>query len=156
VTDESQVKNMVHQAHEHWGQFDVLINNAGLMLLGPIADADTEDWRRMVQTNLLGLFYATHAALPIMKAQGSGHIVNISSLAGRIARAGSAVYNATKWGVGAFSEALRQECVKDHIRVTIIEPGVVDTDLATHITNPQAREIALNRRRTMTPLQAED
>jgi NADP-dependent 3-hydroxy acid dehydrogenase YdfG len=156
VTDEDQVKAMVRQAHTHWGQLDVLVNNAGLMLLGPIADADTEDWRRMVQTNLLGLFYATHEALPIMKAQGSGHIVNISSLAGRIARAGSGVYNATKWGVGAFSEALRQECVKDHIRVTVIEPGVVATDLATHITNPQSRETALNRLRTMTPLQADD
>jgi NADP-dependent 3-hydroxy acid dehydrogenase YdfG len=126
------------------------------MLLGPIAGANTEDWRRMIQTNVLGLLYTTHAALPIMKAQGNGHVVNMSSVAGRIARAGSGVYNVTKWGVVAFSEALRQECVLDHIRVTVIEPGVVETDLATHITNPAAREIALQRIHTITPLQSED
>ncbi|MEO6893296.1 MAG: SDR family NAD(P)-dependent oxidoreductase, partial [Ktedonobacteraceae bacterium] len=129
---------------------------AGLMLLGPIAGADTEDWRRMISTNLLGLLYATHAVLPAMKAQRSGHIVNISSVAGRIARAGSGVYNATKWGVGAFSEALRQECFQEHIRVTVIEPGVVDTDLASHITQPAARETALRRIQEITPLQSED
>jgi NADP-dependent 3-hydroxy acid dehydrogenase YdfG len=156
VTDEQQVQAMVRHAHERWGRLDILVNNAGLMLLGTIAGADTEDWRRMVQTNLLGLMYATHAVLPIMKAQGSGHIVNISSLAGRVARAGSGVYNATKWGVGAFSEALRQECVPDHIRVTLIEPGMVDTDLATHITQPAAREAALQRLHALTPLRSED
>lgn len=156
VTDEDQVGRMVHDAHEHWGRIDVLVNNAGLMLLGPIAGANTDDWRRMIETNLLGLLYATHQVLPIMKAQGSGHIVNISSLAGRIARAGSGVYNATKWGVGALSESLRQECVKDHIRITVIEPGLVATDLATHITNPQARENALNRLNAIESLQAED
>ena len=110
----------------------------------------------MISTNVLGLMYATHAVLPIMQGQGSGHIVNISSLAGRIARAGSGVYNATKWGVGAFSEALRQEFVRDHIRVTVIEPGIVDTDLASHITNAAARENALRRKQTITPLQSED
>jgi len=156
VTDEQQVQDIVHSAQQHWGQLDMLVNNAGLMLLGPIAGADTEDWRRMISTNLLGLLYTTHAVLPIMKAQGSGHIVNISSVAGRIVRAGSGVYNATKWGVGAFSEALRQECIQDHIRVTVIEPGVVETDLASHITHAAAREIALRRIQEMAPLQSED
>lgn len=156
VTDEQQVQAMVRRTQHHWGRLDILVNSAGLMLLGPIAGAETEDWRRMISTNLLGLLYATHAVLPLMKAQKSGHIVNISSLAGRIARAGSGVYNATKWGVGAFSEALRQECVQDHIRVTVIEPGVVETDLASHITNPAAREIALRRIQDITPLQRED
>lgn len=121
----------------------MLVNSAGLMLLGPIAGANTEDWRRMISTNMLGLFYATQNVLPIMKAQGSGHIVNISSHAGRVAGAGSGVYNATKWGVGAFAEALRQECIPDHIRVTVIEPGIVETELASHITNTSARESAL-------------
>lgn len=156
VTNEQQVQDIVHSAQQHWGQLDMLVNNAGLMLLGPIAGADTEDWRRMISTNLLGLLYTTHAVLPIMKAQGSGHIVNISSVAGRIVRAGSGVYNATKWGVGAFSEALRQECIQDHIRVTVIEPGVVETDLASHITHAAAREIALRRIQEMAPLQSED
>ena len=156
VTDEQQVQAMVRRTRHQWGRLDILVNSAGLMLLGPIAGADTEDWRRMISTNVLGLLYATHAVLPIMKAQKSGHIVNISSLAGRIARAGSGVYNATKWGVGAFSEALRQECVGDHIRVTVIEPGVVETDLASHITNSAAREIALRRIQEITPLQRED
>lgn len=156
VTDEHQVQAMVRRTQQQWGRLDILVNSAGLMLLGPIADADMEDWRRMISTNLLGLLYATHAVLPIMKAQKSGHIVNISSLAGRIARAGSGVYNATKWGVGAFSEALRQECTQDHIRVTVIEPGVVETDLASHITNTAAREIALRRIQDITPLQSED
>ena len=156
VTEEVQVQAMVSNIHKRWGRLDILVNNAGLMLLGPIAGANTEDWRRMIQTNLLGLLYTTHAALPIMKAQGNGHIVNISSLAGRVARAGSGVYNVTKWGVVAFSEALRQECVPDHIRVPVIEPGMVETDLASHITNPTAREAALQRMHAITPLQSED
>ena len=156
VTDEQQVQGMVQRTQEQWGRLDILVNSAGLMLLGPIAGADTEDWRRMISTNVLGLMYVTQAVLPMMKAQGSGHIVNISSVAGRIARAGSGVYNATKWGVGAFSEALRQECVPDHIRVTVIEPGVVETDLASHITQAGARETALRRIQEITPLQSEN
>ncbi len=156
VTDEQQTQAMVRHTQEQWGRIDIVVNSAGLMLLGPIAGADTEDWRRMISTNILGLLYATHAVLPIMKAQGSGHIVNISSQAGRIARAGSGVYNVTKWGVGAFSEALRQECAQDHIRVTVIEPGIVETDLASHITNAAARENALLRRQQIAPLQSED
>jgi NADP-dependent 3-hydroxy acid dehydrogenase YdfG len=156
VTQDDQVHAAVQRVYALWGRLDLLVNSAGLMLLGPIAGADTEDWRRMVTTNVLGLLYATHAVLPIMKAQGSGHIVNISSLAGRVARAGSGVYNVTKWGVGAFSEALRQECVPDRIRVTVIEPGVVNTDLASHITHTGARETALRRLHEMVPLQPED
>lgn len=109
VADDAQAHDMVSKANSEYGRVDILINNAGVMLLGAIDGANTEDWRRMVNTNLLGLMYATHAALPVMKAQGSGHIVNISSVAGRTASAGTGVYNATKWGVGAFSESLRQE-----------------------------------------------
>ncbi|MBV9707434.1 MAG: SDR family NAD(P)-dependent oxidoreductase, partial [Chloroflexi bacterium] len=132
VADEKQVQAMVQTANAKWGHLDILVNNAGLMLLGSIEGANTEDWRRMVNLNVLGLMYATHAVLPIMKAQNGGHIVNISSVAGRTARAGFGVYNATKWGVGAFSEALRQEVHAHHIRVTIIEPGVVETELVEH------------------------
>ncbi len=110
----------------------------------------------MIDINVLGLLYTTHAALPLMKAQGEGHIVNISSVAGRIARAGSAVYNLTKWGVGAFSEALRQEVHKEKIRVTVIEPGAVATELLEHITHPEAKRRQLEFAQGMTQLQSED
>jgi len=102
------------------------------------------------------LMYATHAVLPLMKAQGSGHIVNVSSLAGRIAQEGTGVYSATKWGVGAFSEALRQEVAKNHIRVTVIEPGVVATEMLEHLTVPTATEQALAWMQQVTPLASED
>jgi NADP-dependent 3-hydroxy acid dehydrogenase YdfG len=105
------------------------VNNAGVMLLGPVEGADTNHWRRMVEVNCLGLLYCTHAALPVMREQGGGHIVNVSSVAGRRAAAGAAVYNLTKWGVNGFSEALRQEALASNIRVTIIEPGFVETEL---------------------------
>lgn len=156
VADDAQAHDMVLKTNAEWGRIDILVNNAGVMLNGPIDGADTEDWRRMVNTNVLGLMYATHAALPIMKAQGQGHIVNISSVAGRTAQAGSGVYNATKWGVGAFSEALRQEVYQDKIRVTIIEPGVVATELADHITNSAAKERIQTWVKSLTPLESED
>lgn len=156
VADDTQAHEMVQKAKDQFGRVDILVNNAGVMLNGPIEGADTEDWRRMVNTNVLGLMYATHAALPIMKAQGEGHIVNISSVAGRIAQAGSGVYNATKWGVGGFSEALRQEVHKDKIRVTIIEPGAVATELTEHITNPAAKERIQAWVKSLTPLESED
>jgi len=156
VADDTQAHDMILKANAEFGRVDILVNNAGVMLNGPIDGADTEDWRRMVNTNVLGLMYATHAALPIMKAQGEGHIVNISSVAGRIAQAGSGVYNATKWAVGGFSEALRQEVHKDKIRVTIIEPGAVATELTNHITNPAAKERIQAWVKSLTPLESED
>jgi NADP-dependent 3-hydroxy acid dehydrogenase YdfG len=106
------------------------------MLLGAVEGADTEHWRRMVDVNLLGLLYCTHAALPLMREDGGGDIVNVSSVAGRSANAGSAVYNLTKFGVTAFSEALRQEALHSGIRVSCVEPGFVDTELQGHNTDP--------------------
>ena len=156
VSAEEEAREMVTRANAALGRLDILVNNAGVMLLGPIAGADTEDWRRMMETNVLGLMYATHAALPLMRAQGSGHVINISSVAGRTARAGSGVYNASKWGVGAFSESLRQEVYKDKIRVTIIEPGAVDTELTQHITNAEAKKQTQEFYGSMTALQSED
>jgi len=156
VADEAQVREMVDKTKAQWGRIDILVNNAGVMLLGPIDSANTEDWRRMMNINVLGLMYATHAVLPLMKVQGEGHIVNISSVAGRIARAGTGVYNATKWAVCAFSEALRQEVYKDKIRVTIIEPGVVATELPQHITDPRGKEQAQALYQSMTPLESQD
>ncbi|MCW2971631.1 MAG: 3-oxoacyl-(acyl-carrier-protein) reductase [Solirubrobacterales bacterium] len=132
VGDEGQARRFVERAHAELGRLDVLINNAGVMLLGPIEDAPTDEWREMIHVNIFGVLYCTHAALPLMRAQGSGHIVNVSSVAGRFARAGSGVYNLTKFGVGAFSEALRQEVAPGGLRVTLIEPGAVSTELAGH------------------------
>jgi NADP-dependent 3-hydroxy acid dehydrogenase YdfG len=156
VTDEAAVGRAIARAHEQWKRLDILINNAGVMLLGPIEGADTDEWRRMLSTNALGLMYPTHAALPLMRAAGRGHIVNVSSVAGRTARAGVGVYNASKWAVNAFSEALRQECVPHHIRVTVVEPGIVATELQDHITHPAAKADIAKRLGSMTPLQADD
>jgi NADP-dependent 3-hydroxy acid dehydrogenase YdfG len=125
------------------------------MLLGPIEDAPTEEWRRMIHANVFGVLYCTHAALPLMRAQGSGHIVNVSSVAGRVARAGSGVYNLTKFGVGAFSESLRQEGVAIGVRVTTIEPGAVATELPGHNREEVLEQMA-KRFAGVTPLSAED
>lgn len=138
------------------GHLDILVNNAGLMLVERVEGANTEDWRRMVNLNLLGLMYATQAAVPLMKQQGGGHIVNMSSIAGRVANSPFAVYSATKFGVGAFSEALRQEVYQDNIRITLIEPGGVATELTNHITNPVAKEQTEAAYNSMTLLEAED
>ena len=156
VTDEGQVRQMAARTEAEFGKVDILVNNAGVMLLGPIGGADTEDWRRMVNTNVLGLMYCTHALLPLMERRKSGHIVNISSVAGRTARAGAAVYNATKWAVGAFSEALRQEVYKSGIRVTIIEPGAVTTELLDHITVPGVKADMQAWVGSLTALTSED
>jgi NADP-dependent 3-hydroxy acid dehydrogenase YdfG len=136
VSDEEQARAFVESAREQLGGIDILVNNAGVMLLGPVTGADTEEWKRMVGVNVLGLLYCTHAALGPMSEQGGGHIVNLSSVAGRTANLGSAVYNLTKWGVGGFSEGLRQEVLHAGVRVTIIEPGFVETELQGHNQNP--------------------
>ena len=157
VGDEQQANAFVRGTKEQLGRLDVLVNNAGLMLLGPVIGSDTEEWRRMVDVNLLGLLYCTHAALPIMGEQGSGHIVNISSVAGRFANFGSAVYNLTKFGVNAFSEALRQEVAPANVKVTVIEPGFVATELQGHNTHPMVLEAMENMRKEIgKPLEAED
>jgi NADP-dependent 3-hydroxy acid dehydrogenase YdfG len=156
VSDERQARAFVEHAYEHLGGLDGLVNNAGVMLLGPVAGAPTEEWRRMVDVNVLGLLYCTHAALPVM-LEGSGprDIVNVSSVAGRIAGAGAAVYNLTKFGVGAFSEALRQEVTKSGIRVTLVEPGAVATELQGH-NRPEIQDMLAKRFEDMRTLQAED
>jgi NADP-dependent 3-hydroxy acid dehydrogenase YdfG len=156
LTEEAQVREMVHRTRDMWGRLDLLVNDAGVAKPSPIDGANTEDWRQMVNINLLGLMYATHAVLPLMKAQGSGQIVNISSTVGRIARAGFGVYAATKWGVGAFSEALRQEVSQQHIRVTVIEPGLVATEIQELITDPAAKEQIQAQMHALTPLASED
>jgi NADP-dependent 3-hydroxy acid dehydrogenase YdfG len=140
VSDEEQARGFVQAAHDELGGLHILVNNAGVMLLGPVADADTEEWRHMIAVNLLGLLYCTHAALPLIARSGGGDVVNISSVAGRRAEAGAAVYNMTKFGVHAFSEALRQEALHQDIRVTTVAPGFVETELQGHNVNPLVRQ----------------
>jgi len=156
VSDEAAARGFVEAAHGRLGRLDTLVNNAGVMLLGPVEQADSEDWRTMVNVNLLGLMYCTHAALPIMLGQESGDIVNISSVAGRFARAGNAVYAATKFGVGAFSEGLRNEITERGVRVTLIEPGFVDTELQGHNTGEVLETLEAMRENLRDPLRAQD
>jgi NADP-dependent 3-hydroxy acid dehydrogenase YdfG len=138
VTDQAQAEQAVATTVAERGRLDILINNAGVMLLGPIVGAPIEEWQRMVDLNLLGLLYCTHAALPHLLAAAEeeprsvADIVNVSSTAGRQARLNSGVYNATKFGVGAFAESLRQEVTARHVRVGLVEPGATSTELASH------------------------
>ncbi len=155
VGEEAEAKAFVERTVSELGRLDALVNNAGVMLLGPIAGAPTEEWRRMVHVNVFGVLYCTHAALPVMAEQGSGHIVNVSSVAGRFARAGSGVYNLTKFGVGAFSEALRQEIAPMGLRVTLIEPGAVATELPEH-NRPEIQEVIRGVFKDVEPLRADD
>jgi NADP-dependent 3-hydroxy acid dehydrogenase YdfG len=161
ITDQDQAIGAVDQTLSEHGRLDILINNAGVMLLGPVSGAPTSEWDRMVSINLQGLLYTTHAALPHLLTAAEGDprrvadIVNISSVAGRVARAGSGVYNATKWGVNAFSEALRQEVTERHVRVAIIEPGATATELASH-NRPEVLETMRGRFASVELMQAED
>lgn len=156
ITDDAQIQKVVDKTKTTWGQIDILVNNAGIALIGEIASSDPADWRRMIDLNLVALMNLTHAVLPILQAQGSGHIVNISSVAGRTIRVGIGGYNVTKWGVNAFSEALRQEVSLQNIRVTVIEPGMVNTEINDNITDSIAKQRSEERRKSITPLESED
>jgi clavulanate-9-aldehyde reducatase len=140
ITDEAQARGFVEGAAGEHGGLHALVNNAGLMLLGPVDGADPSEWRRMLDVNLWGLLICTHAALPLIARSGGGDIVNLSSVAGRRADAGAAVYNMTKFGVHAFSEALRQEALHAGVRVTVVAPGFVATELQSHNVNPMVRQ----------------
>ncbi len=161
VTDGDQARAAVTRVVDELGRLDTLVNNAGVMLLGPMESAPVDEWQRMVELNVLGLMYCTHAALPhlLSAAETSprrvSDIVNVSSVAGRVARAGSGVYNATKHGVGAFSEGLRQEVTQRHVRVSLVEPGAVATELAGH-NRPEVLETLRARFADMERLQSED
>jgi NADP-dependent 3-hydroxy acid dehydrogenase YdfG len=161
VTDPEQAKAAVEQTVAAFSRLDTLINNAGLMLLGPIEDAPMEEWERMVHLNVLGLLYCSHAALPhLLKAADDSprrvaDLVNISSVAGRVARNGSGVYNLTKHGVGAFSESLRQEVTGRHVRVSLVEPGAVATELASH-NRPEVLESIAKRFGGIERMHSED
>ncbi|MET8869690.1 SDR family NAD(P)-dependent oxidoreductase [Nonomuraea sp. NPDC004580] len=155
VTDQESVRAAVAATVGHFGRLDVLVNNAGVMLSGPIEGADTSEWVRMVETNLLGSMYAVHAALPHLLAS-KGTVVQVSSTSGRIASAGGGVYAATKFGVTAFAESLRQEVTTRGVRVVVVEPGFVATELIGHITDPARRAAAREMGEAMRTLQPED
>lgn len=156
VAREEQVLSLVEEIQFNLDRLDILINNAGIVDNSPIATADTDNWRRMFDTNVLGLMYTTQAAVRVMKRQQSGHIVNISSTAGRSVAPGISAYCATKWSVNAFSEGLRQEVSADKIRVTVVEPGPVATELSQHILDPAIRKQVQQWFDSMTVLQPED
>lgn len=161
ITDQAQACAAVEQTVAAWGRLDTLINNAGVMLLGPAGSAPLSEWQRMVDLNLMGLLYCAHAALPHLAAAAeSGErqvadMVNVSSVAGRVARLGSGVYNATKFGVGAFSESLRQEYAKQHVRISLVEPGAVDTELKDHV-RPEVLSALAGRLAGVEILHSED
>ncbi len=156
VADEGQAHGLIQKAEEEFGRVDILVNNAGVMLLSTVGKGLSEEWRQMFDVNVLGLLYTTDAAIETMKRQGSGHLVNISSVAGRkVTRDSSGVYAGSKFAVGAISEGLRQELLEDNIRVTIVEPGAVETELADHITDEDARQ-SLGGLLNLEILQAED
>jgi NADP-dependent 3-hydroxy acid dehydrogenase YdfG len=160
ITDQTQAAAAVQQAVDAFGRLDTLVNNAGVMLLGPVEGAPVEEWDRMIAINLQGLLYTTHAALPhLLEAaagdRGVADVVNISSLAGREASAGWGVYNLTKHGTGAFAESLRQEVAGRHVRVSLIEPGPVGTELFTHIRS-EVLEAAAEAFANTPLLQSED
>ncbi len=136
VTQHDQVRHLVDHAVKMHGRIDVILNNAGLMPHSPLERAKVEDWNRMIDVNIKGVLYGIAAALPHMKAQKSGHIINVSSVAGHLVRPGSAVYAATKHAVRVISEGLRQEVKPYNIRSTIISPGAVATELPDSITEP--------------------
>jgi NADP-dependent 3-hydroxy acid dehydrogenase YdfG len=161
VTKRAEAERAVEQTVGDLGRLDILVNNAGVMLLGPVVGAAIEEWEEMVQINLLGLLYCTNAALPhlLQAAEDSprriADLVNISSVAGRETREGSGVYNATKHGVGAFSDALRKEITTRHVRVSLVEPGVTATELGSH-NRPEIRAGMQQRFAGIERLTAED
>ncbi len=161
ITDQEQAIAAVDRTVDELGRLDIVVNNAGQMLLGPIEEAPTEEWDRMIDLNLKGLINTTHAALPHLLAaaeeseRGCADLVNISSVAGRVARSGAGVYHLTKHGVGAFSESFRQEFASRKVRSTIIEPGAVDTELTDHLRDG-VREQVRDRFADMKTLEAVD
>ncbi len=161
ITDRDQATGAVRRTVDELGRLDTVVNNAGVMLLGPAEEAPLEEWEQMVAINVQGLLYVAHAAIaPLLKAAEDGprnvaDMVNISSVAGRVPRTGSGVYNLTKFGVGAFSESLRQEFAERHLRVSLVEPGAVATELTDHLRDG-VRETVRDRFRDMERMSAED
>ncbi len=161
VTDKSQAQAAVERTVAELGRLDILVNNAGVGAVGPIENAPLDEWEQVVRVNVLGVLYTTHAALPHLLKAAAGaprqvaDLVNISSVSGRVARSGEGVYDVTKFGVVAFSESLRQEVTRRHVRVSVVEPGAVATELASHVRE-EVRQPFLQRFAGVEPLAAED
>ncbi|WEE35407.1 SDR family oxidoreductase [Lactiplantibacillus paraplantarum] len=141
VTDDNQVEALAKLAIDKFGRIDVWLNNAGIMPQSILSEKKINDWNNMIDINIKGTLYGIGAALPYMDKQKSGHIINVSSVAGHTAHSGSAVYSATKYAVRAISESLRQEMVeaKNNVRVTVISPGAINTDLLSSVTDPEVK-----------------
>jgi NADP-dependent 3-hydroxy acid dehydrogenase YdfG len=161
VAEKAEAQAAVERTVAELGRLDTLVNNAGVMLLGPVEGAPIDEWETMVRVNLLGLMYCSHAALPhlVGAAESSprkvADMVNISSVAGRRASAGSSGYNATKFAVVALSEAIRQEYTERHVRVSVVEPGAVETELPSH-NRPEIQQTLQQRFGNIDRLQSED
>ncbi len=156
VTDKKAVENMIRQTKDKFGSVDILINNAGIMPLSFMKNLKTDEWEKMVDVNIKGVLNTIGFTLPIMREQKSGHIINISSVAGRKVMPGSAVYSATKFAVRALSEGMRMELApNDNIKVTTIEPGAVETELANTITDDEVMK-GFEKMLEMNMLKSED
>lgn len=161
VTDQGQAVAAVERTASELGRLDIVVNNAGVMLLGPALESPIDEWDRMVALNVQGALYITHAALPhlVRAAQDSprrvADLINISSTAGRLARPGGGVYSLTKFGIAAFAESLRQELIPQRVRVSVVEPGTVDTELVSHLRE-DLRRAAQSQVESIEPLQPED
>ncbi len=155
LAEDGQAHALVDRVVEQLGRIDIVVNSAGIMLLSPVAEATGSDWRRMIELNLISLMEISRAALPHLR-RTKGQIVNIASLAGRIANPNASGYAASKFGVVGFSESLRREVFSDGIRVTVIEPGVVATELGDHIENSAMKDGLRTRMAQMEPLHADD
>jgi NADP-dependent 3-hydroxy acid dehydrogenase YdfG len=153
---EADVLRAVSEAEAAMGGLDLLVNNAGVMFLEPVSEADLGRWRDMIELNLTALITASQAASRIMAGQGHGDIVNIASTAGHVANPNGAAYSATKSAVRAFSEALRKELVAKKVRVTIVSPGVAETELRDHVGNAAAKDAVNTWAQSLRQLQAED
>ncbi|MGW3915891.1 SDR family NAD(P)-dependent oxidoreductase [Streptomyces sp. NPDC005070] len=161
ITDQRQAATAVESVVSELGRLDTVVNNAGTMGVGPVTDSPLDEWERMVEINVKGLLYVTHAAVPhlLRAAEDSprkvADLVNISSTAGRVARPGTAVYNLTKFGVNGFTEALRQEVMQKRVRVSVVEPGTVDTELSSHLRDG-VREAVERQVKEIEALRPED
>jgi NADP-dependent 3-hydroxy acid dehydrogenase YdfG len=155
VTDEGSLRAAADRIAGELGRVDLLVNNAGQMLLSRFEDRLADEWRRMVEINIVGAMTATAVFLDALR-DGGGDLVNVSSVAGRKARPTTSVYSATKWAIGGWSEGLRQELLADRVRVVLVEPGATRTELATHISVDAIREGSLERYDTVDALLPQD
>ena len=155
VRDREALGRLAGDVRRDLGRVDCLVNNAGLMLLSRFEAGLEEEWARMLETNLAGVLHATAAFLPQL-TDGGGDVVNVSSVAGRKARPTGSVYSATKWGLNGWSEGLRQELLEHDVRVIVVEPGMVATELQSHISDPDLRAVSVERIASLEPLTADD